>query len=176
MIIFFFSHSLFPPSPSPPPFPPPFNWLVRRFLERYGSDICVIFVVQSEVDLIAYEAILALYFPRNEKEEREGREGLPEDVGDERGGKEGVGGRWGEGGWGGGKIRVNLTITEEEERRRVEEGERVEGGGGEVCVGGHEPEMVRFLGEMREKEHPDEGWEKGQVCYYGWGCCWWGWW
>ena len=100
-------------------------------------------------------------------------------MGDERGGKGGEGDER----WGGGKIRVNLTISEEEERRREEGGERGREGEGEgeeeVCVGGHEPEMVKFFGDMRERKHPDEGWEregegqvgeggKGLVAMIGW--------
>lgn len=58
---------------------------VRRFLERYGSDVDVIVFVCDEETYPVYENILPMYFPRNPQEEKESVFRLPEDIGNEIG-------------------------------------------------------------------------------------------
>jgi hypothetical protein len=44
---------------------------VRRFLEHFGDDLDrVVLVVDSQEDESIYEAVLPLYFPRSDGEER----------------------------------------------------------------------------------------------------------
>lgn len=58
---------------------------VRRFLEKYGSDIDVIVFVCDDESYDVYENLLPLYFPRSPAEERECISRLPEDIGNEIG-------------------------------------------------------------------------------------------
>lgn len=58
---------------------------VRRFLERYGSDVDVIIFVCDDETYSVYETVLPLYFPRNPQEQRESLSRLPEDIGNEMG-------------------------------------------------------------------------------------------
>lgn len=50
---------------------------IRKFMDRYGENMSVIFVVRNSIDLAAYEALLKLYFPRNNEEVEMARTMLP---------------------------------------------------------------------------------------------------
>ncbi|XP_052807341.1 protein GDAP2 homolog [Mya arenaria] len=58
---------------------------VRRFLEKYGSDVDAIIFVCDDGTYNVYEEVLPLYFPRNPQEEQESLAHLPEDIGDDMG-------------------------------------------------------------------------------------------
>lgn len=58
---------------------------VRRFLEKYGSDIDVIIFACDDETYPVYESVLPMYFPRNPQEEKESISKLPEDIGNEIG-------------------------------------------------------------------------------------------
>ena len=139
--------SLFFPFLSPFLFSSPLPSTVRRFLERHGENISVVFVVRNSVDLAAYDALLKLYFPRNEEEEKIACVSLPRDIGDDRGSTRLEERQI--------RIRANLTIPEEEEdeRERREGREGVERGEEEAV--GIDFAAASFLTSV--SEDPDKG-------------------
>ncbi|ELU00298.1 hypothetical protein CAPTEDRAFT_229066 [Capitella teleta] len=58
---------------------------LRRFLEKFGSDIDLIVFVVTGKDLEVYNSLLPLYFPRSQSEEDFAAYHLPEDIGNEDG-------------------------------------------------------------------------------------------
>lgn len=58
---------------------------VRRFLEKYSSDIDAVVFVCGDETYNAYNSLLPLYFPRSPQEEEESINRLPQDIGNEMG-------------------------------------------------------------------------------------------
>jgi len=59
---------------------------IRRFLEKFGNGIdAVVFVLDDEVDVKAYDGTIPLYFPRNAVELEYSVRHLPDDVGNDLG-------------------------------------------------------------------------------------------
>mmetsp|Transcript_6401 Transcript_6401/g.11791 ORF Transcript_6401/g.11791 Transcript_6401/m.11791 type:complete len:517 (+) Transcript_6401:117-1667(+) len=60
---------------------------IRRFLEKYPNKFDhVILAMDNETDLAIYSAVLPLYFPRSNSEEKQAIQNLPQDVGNDLGG------------------------------------------------------------------------------------------
>lgn len=58
---------------------------VRRFLEKYGSEIDAVVFVCEDDTYDAYSKLLPLYFPRSPQEEEDSINRLPKDIGNEMG-------------------------------------------------------------------------------------------
>ena len=54
---------------------------IRRFFEAHASAASVILAIDSMADVLVYDALLPLYFPRSDAEARAGSARLPSDLG-----------------------------------------------------------------------------------------------
>ncbi len=55
---------------------------IRRFFEAHPAAPAVILAIESAADVVVYDSLLPLYFPRSDEEARAGSVRLPQDLGD----------------------------------------------------------------------------------------------